>query len=89
MRVFVRIRIFRIGGIYRISLVRLALFGITGNPAKPNTDKRLQIKDEPVESCKSYNPVNPDSDNARRGANAVPNPLDSRFRGNDGGRERE
>ena len=30
---FVRIRIFRIGGIFRISLVPLALFDSTENPA--------------------------------------------------------
>ena len=40
MRVFVRIRICKVGGIFRISLVRIALFAITVNPAKPNTDGR-------------------------------------------------
>ena len=40
MRVFVRIRICRVGGVYRISLARTALFAITVNPAKPNTDGR-------------------------------------------------
>ena len=38
---------------------RIALFAITANPAKTNTNERLPVK---VESCKSYNPVNPDSD---------------------------
>ena len=52
MRVFVRIRIYGISGIYRISirLAQLALFAITENPAKPNTDKRLPLEDAPVES---------------------------------------
>ena len=58
--VFVRIRIFRIGGIYRISLAQLAFFATTESPAKMN--ERSPVKDAPEESCKSYNPVNPDSD---------------------------
>ena len=41
---------------------QLTLFAKTGNPAKTNRDKRLPTKDAIVESCKSYNPVNPDSD---------------------------
>ena len=53
-RVFVRIRIFRIRGIFRISLARLALFAITGNPAKMNMNERLPVKDERRE-----NPENP------------------------------
>ena len=44
MRVFVRIRICRIGEIYRIS------FAITANPAKAITDERLPVKDELIKS---------------------------------------
>ena len=55
-RVSVRIRIFR------ISLRPTCDSRHNRNPAKTNTDERLPVKDETVESCKSYNPENPDSD---------------------------
>ena len=42
--VFVRIRIYWIGGIFRISLRPARLFAITENPAKTNTDKRFPIE---------------------------------------------
>ena len=46
LRVFVRIRIFRIGGIFRISIRRIALFVIDGNPSNPNVDdERLTVED--------------------------------------------
>ena len=48
LRVFVRIRI------SGISFHRLAFFAIKGNPAKPNTDKRLSVEDARCE-----NPENP------------------------------
>ena len=44
---FVRIRIYRIYGIFRISSAQLAL---------------SRRKRAPAESCESYNPANPDSD---------------------------
>ena len=50
LRGFVRIRIYGISGIFRISLLSSSLFATTANPAKANMDERLQIKDEPEES---------------------------------------
>ena len=47
MRVFVRIRI---GGIFRISFRPSAIFAIIENPAKTNTDERLPLEDDMVES---------------------------------------
>ena len=71
LRAIVRIRIFRIGGIFRISIRAACPFRHNRDSAKTNGDERRQ------------NPENPDSDN---GGGC---PLDSRFRGNDGGRRRE
>ena len=46
---FVRIRIYRIGGIHRISLSpNPAPFAITENPANPNTNKRLPNPENPI-----------------------------------------
>ena len=42
--VFVRIRIYRIGGIFRISLSPNPRFRIAENPAERNMDKRLPIE---------------------------------------------
>ena len=50
MRVFVRIRISGISGIIRISIRPACGFRYNRTPAKTNTDERLPIKDEPVES---------------------------------------
>ena len=45
------------------AFAQLALFFTTENPAKTNTDERfLVFADALDESCKSYNPANPDSD---------------------------
>ena len=44
-RAFVRIRIYRIGGIFRISFAYLAISAITVNPAKPSADKCPLVKD--------------------------------------------
>ena len=52
--VFVRIRIYRIGWIFRISLSPNPRFRITENPANRNMDKRL-----PVEDARGENPENP------------------------------
>ena len=106
------IRIYRIGGIFRISLRQLALFAITANPAKrlaaarvsqnqdfqdwrdlqdftlaqitlfaitanpakTSADERLPLEDATDESCKSYNPENPDSDKYARRTNPA-NPI--------------
>ena len=43
-RAFVRIRIYRICGIFRISFAQLARFAIIGNPAKPNMYKPRRLK---------------------------------------------
>ena len=56
----------------------LALFAITGNPAKTNTDERLPVRRAPGESWKSYNPANPDSDKKTRPRNAF---MGERWRG--------
>ena len=45
-RGFVRIRIYGIGGIFRISILSSRAFRIEENPAKTNVDERLSIKDE-------------------------------------------
>ena len=51
LRVFVRIRIFRIGVIFRILVSpELPLFAIAENPAKTGADERLPVKDAPAES---------------------------------------
>ena len=58
---------------------QIAIFAITEISPKTNTDERLPVEYELVESCKSYNPENPDSDEIpapashwRLGANLVP-----------------
>ena len=53
-RVFVRIRIYGIGGIFRISFRLDYAFRITENHAKTNMDGRL-----PVEGARWENPENP------------------------------
>ena len=52
--VFVRIRIYRIGWIFRIPPLPNPRFRITENPAKRNIDKR-----SPVEDARGENPENP------------------------------
>ena len=48
--VFVRIRIFRIGGIFRISLAYLAVFAMIGIHNETNAYERLPIENAPDES---------------------------------------
>ena len=50
LRAIVRIRIFRIGGVFRISIALLALLGITRNYDKTNRNERLPLEDKPAES---------------------------------------
>ena len=50
----VRIRIYRIVGIFRISLLPARAFAAIGHPAKRNSDKRL-----PIENARRENPENP------------------------------
>ena len=39
-----------LAGFSGFHFARLAVFAITGNPAKTNADERLSVKDEPDES---------------------------------------
>ena len=45
LRAFVRIRIYRISEIFRISFRQACVFAVTMNPANPNMDKRLPSTD--------------------------------------------